>query len=81
MGSLGFAGVRQVAIDDDWSALRFRRVEYIKKMARAENRRLLRKVVERNVEQGEVDADGRRIEGRHDPKEPKENPRTGAAGS
>lgn len=26
----GFAGVRQVAIDSDWSALRFRRVEYIK---------------------------------------------------
>ncbi|QJW88126.1 hypothetical protein HNV11_01400 [Spirosoma taeanense] len=30
----GFAGVRQVAIDEDWSALRFRRVEYIKKMTR-----------------------------------------------
>jgi hypothetical protein len=26
----GFESVRQVAIDDDWSALRFRRVEYIK---------------------------------------------------
>lgn len=26
---LGFDTVRQVAIDDDWSALRFRRVEYI----------------------------------------------------
>jgi hypothetical protein len=26
----GFDSVRQVAIDDDWSALRFRRVEYIK---------------------------------------------------
>jgi hypothetical protein len=26
----GFDTVRQVAIDDDWSALRFRRVEYIK---------------------------------------------------
>ena len=30
MRSLGFDTVRQVAIDDDWSALRFRRVEYIK---------------------------------------------------
>ncbi len=28
--SLGFDTVRQVAIDDDWSALRFRRVAYIK---------------------------------------------------
>ncbi|HJP97497.1 MAG TPA: hypothetical protein VJ862_02935 [Rhodanobacteraceae bacterium] len=27
----GFDSVRQVAIDDDWSALRFRRVEYIKR--------------------------------------------------
>lgn len=26
----GFDSVRQVAIDDDWSALRFRRVEYVK---------------------------------------------------
>ena len=26
----GFDSVRQVALDDDWSALRFRRVEYIK---------------------------------------------------
>lgn len=28
--SCGFDTVRQVAIDEDWSALRFRRVEYIK---------------------------------------------------
>jgi hypothetical protein len=27
---VGFDSVRQVAIDSDWSALRFRRVEYIK---------------------------------------------------
>ena len=27
--SLGFDSVRQVAIDEDWSALRFRRTEYI----------------------------------------------------
>lgn len=26
----GFDSVRQVAIDEDWSALRFRRIEYIK---------------------------------------------------
>jgi len=29
MHELGFDTVRQVAIDDDWSALRFRRVEFI----------------------------------------------------
>jgi hypothetical protein len=27
----GFESVRMVAIDEDWSALRFRRVEYVKK--------------------------------------------------
>jgi len=30
----GFEGVRMVAIDEDWSALRFRRVGYIKSMTR-----------------------------------------------
>jgi len=30
----GFDSVRQVAIDEDWSALRFRRVEYIKASVR-----------------------------------------------
>jgi hypothetical protein len=34
LGDAGFAGVRQVAIDEDWSAIRFRRVEYIKTMKR-----------------------------------------------
>ena len=38
LGKLGFEGVRQVAIDQDWSALRFRRVEYIKQMKREEVR-------------------------------------------
>lgn len=35
LGSLGFEPVRMVAIDEDWSALRFRRVEHIKKMTRS----------------------------------------------
>ncbi|MBL8226962.1 MAG: hypothetical protein JNL98_00730 [Bryobacterales bacterium] len=35
MGAHGFEPVRQVAIDEDWSALRFRRVEYIKTMTRS----------------------------------------------
>ncbi|OON67103.1 hypothetical protein [Hymenobacter sp. CRA2] len=34
LGAAGFEPVSQVAIDEDWSALRFRRVEYIKKMTR-----------------------------------------------
>jgi hypothetical protein len=33
-GELGFEGVRSVAIDEDWSAARFRRVEFIKAMRR-----------------------------------------------
>jgi hypothetical protein len=38
LGAAGFEGVRMVAIDEDWSALRFRRVEFIKTMARDKNR-------------------------------------------
>ena len=34
LGAAGFEGVRQIAIDEDWSALRFRRVEFIKSMKR-----------------------------------------------
>lgn len=34
LGSHGFEGVRQVALDENWSALRFRKVEYIKMMVR-----------------------------------------------
>lgn len=35
LGENGFEPVRQVAIDEDWSALRFRRVEHIKTMTRS----------------------------------------------
>jgi hypothetical protein len=34
LGAAGFEPVRMVAIDDDWSALRFRRVEYIQSLKR-----------------------------------------------
>lgn len=34
VGRAGFEPVRQVAIDDEWSALRFRRPEFIKTMKR-----------------------------------------------
>lgn len=38
LGRAGFEGVRQVAIDEDWSALRFRRVEFIRTMTRDASR-------------------------------------------
>ena len=38
LGAAGFEGVRQVAIDEDWSALRFRRAAFIKTMIRDEKR-------------------------------------------
>jgi hypothetical protein len=41
LGELGFEGVRGVAIDEDWSALRFRRVEFIKAMNRDKKRAMI----------------------------------------
>lgn len=35
LGSAGFEPVRMVAIDEDWSALRFRRTEFIKTLTRS----------------------------------------------
>lgn len=35
LGEFDFEPVRMVAIDEDWSALRFRRVDYIKKLTRS----------------------------------------------
>ena len=40
LGQAGFEPVRAVAIDEDWSALRFRRVEFIKTMTRANEHRM-----------------------------------------
>ena len=40
MGAAGFEPVRMVAIDEDWSALRFRRVEFIKTLERGSARAL-----------------------------------------
>lgn len=37
LGKLGYEPVRQVAIDEDWSALRFRRVQYIQKITRSKD--------------------------------------------
>ena len=38
LGELGFETVRLVAIDEDWSAMRFRRAEFIKTMNREDTR-------------------------------------------
>ena len=38
LGDLGYEGVRMVAIDEDWSALRFRKAIYIKTMKRDPSR-------------------------------------------
>lgn len=40
LGNAGFEGVRMVAIDEDWSALRFRRVEFVKSLTRDPSRAL-----------------------------------------
>jgi hypothetical protein len=40
LGKAGFEGVRQVAIDEDWSALRFRRPQFIKTMTRGPEHRM-----------------------------------------
>jgi hypothetical protein len=37
IGNAGFEPVRQVAIDADWSALRFRKTEFIKKLNRSQS--------------------------------------------
>jgi hypothetical protein len=38
VGAAGFETVRMVAVDEDWSALRFRRVEFVKTMTRDKSR-------------------------------------------
>ena len=40
MGEAGFEPVRMVAIDEDWSGLRFRRVDFIKTMTRGKEHAL-----------------------------------------
>jgi hypothetical protein len=40
LGKLGFEAVRSVAIDEDWTALRFRRVAFIKTMTRSAKGRM-----------------------------------------
>lgn len=43
IGDLGYEPVRMVAIDEDWSAVRFRKASLIKNMKRDENRKMSKK--------------------------------------
>jgi hypothetical protein len=38
LGDAGFEGVRQIAIDEDWSAIRFMKIELIKSFKRDKSR-------------------------------------------
>ena len=49
LGSYNIEPVRQVAVDEDWSALRFRKVEFIKKFTRNEAMILSEKGKERKI--------------------------------
>jgi hypothetical protein len=51
MGKAGFEPVRMVAIDEDWTALRFRRAEFIKTMTRDPKHRLSAHAKARTVKQ------------------------------
>ena len=52
LGDYGLEGVRQVAIDEDWSALRFRKVEYIKNITRRESYALTNEAKQRTTQKG-----------------------------
>ena len=52
LGEYGFEGVRQVAIDEDWSALRFRRVNHIKNITRKESFALTKEAKDRTSQKG-----------------------------
>ncbi len=52
MGEHALEGVRQVAIDADWSAIRFRKVQYIKKITRRESFALSKEAKARTTQKG-----------------------------
>ncbi len=49
MGKFGLEPVRQIAIDQDWSALRFRKVEFIKKITRSKKMALTEEAKKRTT--------------------------------
>ncbi len=52
LGKYNLEPVRMVAIDADWSALRFRKVEFIKKITRRESMALTEEAKKRTSQQG-----------------------------
>jgi hypothetical protein len=52
LGQKDLETVRQVAIDDDWSALRFRKVEFIKAITRRESHALTGEAKKRTSQKG-----------------------------
>ncbi len=52
VGQYNLEPVRLVAIDEDWSALRFRKVEYIKKITRKESFALTAEAKKRTTQKG-----------------------------
>ena len=49
MGEYDLEGVRQVAIDADWSAIRFRKLDYIKTLTRRKSMALSKKAKEKTT--------------------------------
>ena len=49
LGQYGYEGVRMVAIDQDWSALRFRQVGHIKKITRRKSMALTKEAKRRTI--------------------------------
>ncbi len=52
LGTYNLEPVRQVSIDEDWSALRFRKVEYIKTITRRESYALTNEAKKRTTQKG-----------------------------
>lgn len=53
IGNAGLEPVRQVAIDEDWSGLRFRKVEFIKTITRRESFAITKEAKKRTTKKGE----------------------------
>ncbi|MGF1585624.1 MAG: hypothetical protein ACFCUM_09905 [Bacteroidales bacterium] len=52
LGKYNLEPVRQVAIDEDWSAIRFRRVEFITNITRAESGAITEEARRRTSQKG-----------------------------
>jgi hypothetical protein len=52
LGKLNLEPVRQVAVDEDWSALRFRKAEFIKTITRRESYALTSEAKKRTTQKG-----------------------------